>query len=256
MDPSSAATTPPLLFDDAIKLKSHVKLSVRIESTHLQCDGCDTVEDATWMDAKLIYVSQGPWDVALLKVSCAQPLVPISFHPSFRHSTPASSTSHCLPAVGSHALAIGHALFAPASALLTTVTAGVLSKVVHLATPAPFPALLVTSAAVHNGNSGGALIDQHTGYFIGMVTSNVMHTPVAPNHRPPVHVREGVESYASEDRQVELQHQYDDVVSHEEESRQTQMAAMILPHLNFSIPYTALLPLLDFCEGGAQGQRR
>jgi hypothetical protein len=268
--PDGSTISPPeapshLLYEDAIRLKRHVKVSVRLESTHMQLqpDEDPSTIEAEWMTAHLVYVSQGPWDVAIMKINSTHPLHAVAIHPSYRHAT-TQGQRECLPAVGSRALAVGHALFAPGSALAPTVTAGVLSKIVYLQHTVPssgipseqksapdIPSLLVTSAAVHNGNSGGLLVDEQTGYLLGMVTSNVMHTPVEPNYVPEVHVRKGRESYAPEEELTILQQQFDETAKAQEEARQSKQVQLILPHLNFTIPYTALLPLVEFCEGGA-----
>lgn len=322
-DPASAFTPAipdkQLLFGDSILIKSHVRLSVRVDRHQIidasqidyPIDEYGSTDDGSpvdmgWTPATLVYVSQGPWDVAIIKVDlpAGYRLCPIEFHPAARASLAASDgriqPTPSMPRVGSGAVAIGHALFAPACGLRPTVTAGVLSKVVSLpmtahaqhhgaSGPSSFPALLVTSAAVHNGNSGGLLVDASSGYCLGMVTSNVMHTPVDPNHMPHVLVRTGRDSHASEERIQEMQHKHEEHTKASEEIRQAQIPPNIIPHLNFrshkhidthahararlplkkrqmlialessslcSIPYTALLPLLEFCEGGAQGECR
>lgn len=254
-----AMSEPTLLYDDAIRLKSFARLSVRVDGVHQQrVDGeeeGDILSDAGWLGARLIYVSKGPWDVAILKVACSRPLWPIAVHPTFRRvSTATTPPVGCLPSVGSAALAIGHALFAPASALPPTVTAGVISKVVHLSSedgPPPrasstYPALVMTSAAIHNGNSGGLLIDRASGYLLGMVTSNVMHTPVAPHAMSPTLVRKGPDSYAHEGRVTELQRVHDETCRIDEETRQTEMGHTIIPHLNFR---SATARNIFECEG-------
>lgn len=41
------------------------------------------------------------------------------------------------------------------------------------------PAMLLTTAAVHSGASGGAVLDTASGRLLGLVTSNAKHTPSA-----------------------------------------------------------------------------
>jgi len=251
----------PLLYRHAIQLQTGFNVSVRVDAQQMMMGTDDAADDSSqsqWFDAEIVYVSQGPWDAALLHIRCPHPLFPVAFHPasvSFPSYGPLPSS--CLPPLGSSVLAIGHALFPPTSALRPTVTAGVLSKVVRLPLPFdvntssevsassctkqpqptfPYPTLLATSAAVHNGNSGGLLVDEQSGYFLGMVSSNVMHTPVWP-HYFAAHPKN------DEERAVEEE---------EIRKRNEQVIATIIPHMNFSIPYTALLPLLRFCQGGGQ----
>jgi hypothetical protein len=312
---------PPLLYDSSIRLQSHVSLTVRVEGHHLRSapscatsDGADSchhehedderqasaadgahyqdddapplhaVERSEWLPARAVYVSQGAWDVALLKVDVEHPLCPVMFHPAAMASAsvaePFAPSAEDLPSVGSNVLVIGHALFPPLSSLQPTITAGILSKVVRLnlpqetpqpsAAPLPssshdapaaaatgavgpaVPALLCTSAAVHNGNSGGLLVHESSGLFLGMVTCNVMHSPLWPHHFG-AHVRRGAESAETDPMRLEaFAAAWDEAERREEERRSEHCGSVILPHLNFSVPYTALLPLRQFCLNGAQ----
>ncbi|XP_047163563.1 glyoxysomal processing protease, glyoxysomal isoform X4 [Vigna umbellata] len=105
------------------------------------------------------------------------------------------------PSTGSKAFVIGHGLFGPkrGMTLLTqsicfflgffpSVCSGVVAKVVEAKTPQSylpiqpehlhnreyFPAMLETTAAIHPGASGGAVINSD-GHMIGLVTSNARH---------------------------------------------------------------------------------
>lgn len=265
---SAAAPTepprPPLLFDSAIRLQSFARLVVRVESHH--CNTAEAVSSASasdsprsggaWLPAKVVYISQGAWDVCVLKIECEHPLCPVSFHPAALASAPVPpSPPEDLPAVGSDVLVIGHALFSPASSLLPTVTAGVLGKVVRMRSPSPaspaWPALLSSTAAVHNGNSGGLLVSADSGLFLGMVTSNVMHSPLWPHHFP-ARVRVGRESHEQDAAKLaELAAQDDELERRGDEARARATVSVIMPHLNFTTPYTALLPLRQFCLDGA-----
>ncbi|XP_077221528.1 protease-like protein [Tasmannia lanceolata] len=135
----------------------------------------DHVEPRIWCDAKAVYVSKGPLDIALLQLeSVPKELCPIV--PDFNYPSP-----------GSKAHVIGHGLFGPRTDLLPSVCSGVVARVVetqrppHLYGPGELetgerylPAMLETTAAVHPGVSGGAVINAD-GHMIGLVTSNARH---------------------------------------------------------------------------------
>ncbi|XP_068654486.1 glyoxysomal processing protease, glyoxysomal isoform X4 [Aristolochia californica] len=86
---------------------------------------------------------------------------------------------------GSNVHVIGHGLFGPRADLQPSVSSGVVAKVVVMQRPVDhydldstiegrFPAMLETTAAVHPGVSGGAVVDSD-GHLIGLVTSNARH---------------------------------------------------------------------------------
>ncbi|MED6174800.1 hypothetical protein PIB30_072388 [Stylosanthes scabra] len=131
----------------------------------------DHVTPSLWCDAKVLYVCKGPWDVALLQLkSIPDKLLPIVMDFS-------------QPTTGSKAYVIGHGLFGPKHGFFPSVCSGVVAKVVEAKTPQSyqsihtheqFSAMLETTAAVHPGASGGAVINSD-GHMIGLVTSNARH---------------------------------------------------------------------------------
>ena len=177
-----------------------------------------------WARADLVYLSRGAWDVALLKIvpesssASSSPLALVAIPPQLQ---PARCGQDCL--------VVGFPLIAPRSGLCATVTAGIVSRVVKVpisdhaianqsqsagdgdAGGFDGPLLLQSDAAVHNGNSGGALLAwtpapmpmSHSRHctqdcesarekggggggangrveLIGMVTSNVRHSRRMP----------------------------------------------------------------------------
>ncbi|XP_027932289.1 glyoxysomal processing protease, glyoxysomal [Vigna unguiculata] len=137
----------------------------------------DHIKPWIWCDAKVVYVCKGPWDVALLQLeSVLDDLLPITMDFS-------------RPSTGSKAFVIGHGLFGPKRGFFPSVCSGVVAKVVEAKTPQSylsiqpehlhnrefFPAMLETTAAIHPGASGGAVINSD-GHMIGLVTSNARHS--------------------------------------------------------------------------------
>ncbi|THU45133.1 hypothetical protein C4D60_Mb02t14660 [Musa balbisiana] len=171
--------------------KNYRKTSVRL----------DNMEHQFWCDASVVYVSNGPIDVALLQldhVPCQ--LCPIN--PEF----------HC-PSIGLPVHVIGHGLLGPRSDIWPSVSTGIVSHVVRVPEPLHIeksgivetekrsvPVILQTTAAVHPGASGGAVVDSD-GHMIGLITSNAKHG-----------------------------------------------GGRTIPHLNFSIPCAALLPIFRFSD--------
>ncbi|KAK9267768.1 hypothetical protein L1049_010202 [Liquidambar formosana] len=134
----------------------------------------DHVDPWIWCDARVVYVSKGPLDIALLQLEFVpDQLCPIGM-------------DFARPSPGSKAYVIGHGLFGPRSDFFPSVCFGVVAKVVtakmHLSyqsslqndTLGDFPAMLETTAAVHPGGSGGAVVNSD-GHMIGLVTSNARH---------------------------------------------------------------------------------
>lgn len=134
----------------------------------------DHVDPSRWFDARVVYVSKGPLDVALLQLE----FVPDQLNPIVVDVT--------CPSPGSNVFVIGHGLFGPRCDSLPSVGVGVVAKVVeakrtltsqtglHVNKQESFPAMLETTAAVHPGGSGGAVLNSN-GHMIGLVTSNARH---------------------------------------------------------------------------------
>ncbi|XP_052301173.1 glyoxysomal processing protease, glyoxysomal isoform X4 [Populus trichocarpa] len=155
----------------------------------------DHADPWIWCDAKVVYVCKGPLDVALLQLEH----VPDQLCPT--------KVDFKSPSLGSKAYIIGHGLFGPrcdglpkakvsfhahsiplhfltCSGSSPSVCSGVVSKVVKTKAPpycqslqgrnSHIPAMLETTAAVHPGGSGGAVINSE-GHMIGLVTSNARH---------------------------------------------------------------------------------
>ncbi|KAL2484257.1 Glyoxysomal proCES [Forsythia ovata] len=137
------------------------------------CVRLDFMDPWTWSNASIVYVSRGPLDIALLKLETApDQLCPIVM----------DFTS---PSPGSKAYVIGHGLFGPRCNFLPSACLGVISKVIEAKRPLLhqsnqpsreelFPAMFETTAAVHPGSSGGAVVNSD-GHMIGLVTSNARH---------------------------------------------------------------------------------
>ncbi|KAF9095045.1 hypothetical protein BGX29_009204 [Mortierella sp. GBA35] len=138
-------------------LRSGISLRVRIDSPQQQL----------WVDdCELVFVSESCWDVALIKIP--ETCVLNGFLPHLPLRTP-DEISRMKPIVkGTPLFAIGHGIFGPSSGILPLITSGICSKVV---THAGKPAMLLSSAPVHRGNSGGVLVNTD-GQFVGLVTGN------------------------------------------------------------------------------------
>jgi hypothetical protein len=116
---------------------------------------------------------------------------------------------------GAPVAAYGHALYGNHwKQRRPSLSVGNLSKVVALHGR---PAMLQSSAAVHGGNSGGMLLNPE-GTVLGMVTSNVRHTP------PPSSA--------------------DDMATRKAKEKESEEGGALLVELNFSMPLVALEELL------------
>ncbi|KAH9748764.1 glyoxysomal processing protease [Citrus sinensis] len=142
--------------------RGHRKIRVRL----------DHLDPWIWCDAKIVYVCKGPLDVSLLQLGyIPDQLCPID-------------ADFGQPSLGSAAYVIGHGLFGPRCGLSPSVSSGVVAKVVKANLPSygqstlqrnsAYPVMLETTAAVHPGGSGGAVVNLD-GHMIGLVTSNARH---------------------------------------------------------------------------------
>ncbi|KAF9115925.1 hypothetical protein BGX27_005807 [Mortierella sp. AM989] len=138
-------------------LRSGISLRVRIDSPQQQ----------QWIDdCELVFVSESCWDVALIKIP--ETCVLNGFLP-FLPLRSKEELSRVKPIVkGMPLFAIGHGIFGPSSGILPLITSGVCSKVVTYSNQ---PVMLLSSAPVHRGNSGGVLVNTD-GWFVGLVTGN------------------------------------------------------------------------------------
>lgn len=134
----------------------------------------DHTDPRIWCDARVVYVSKGPLDIALLQLE----FVPGQLCPIIM--------DFACPSAGSKAYVIGHGLFGPRCDFFPSVCVGEVAKVVKSKMPLScqsslqeniledFPAMLETTAAVHAGGSGGAVVNSE-GRMIGLITSNARH---------------------------------------------------------------------------------
>ncbi|CAN8304032.1 unnamed protein product [Cochlearia groenlandica] len=126
----------------------------------------------TWCPAKTVYICKEKLDVALLQLEH----VPGKLQPI--------TADFSSPLLGSSAHVVGHGLFGPRCGLSPSICSGVVAKVVYakkrpympsvFQESTEFPAMLETTAAVHPGGSGGAVVNS-SGHMIGLVTSNARH---------------------------------------------------------------------------------
>ena len=149
---------------------------------------------SSWRDATCVYVSRGALDVAVLAVELspadAERLVPVRVRSSEREDydetspgAPVCVVGHAR--IGPNAVHAGHVDGSPA------VYPGVMSAIVrrtnrrtkpgaakrglkgaHMYRSTAPPAMYQTTASVHSGASGGAVVCQRHGTFLGLVTSN------------------------------------------------------------------------------------
>ena len=154
----------------------------------------DSHSSSSWRDATCVYVSRGALDVAVLAVELspanAERLVPVKLRVSSREDfdetspgAPVCVVGHAR--IGPNAVNAGHVDGSPA------VYPGVMSAIVRRTnrrtkpgaatrglkgastyrSTAP-PAMYQTTASVHSGVSGGAVVCPRHGTFLGLVTSN------------------------------------------------------------------------------------
>ncbi|PWA67909.1 Peptidase S1C [Artemisia annua] len=147
----------PEIFQSSSNKRNHQSIRVRV----------DYLDRWIWCDANVLYLSKGPLDIALLQLE----FVPDKLQPIVM--------DFICPSPGSKVYVIGHGLFGPRCDLLPSACVGVVAKVVKAQksieeTGQDFPAMIETTAAVHPGGSGGAILNSD-GHMISLVTSNARH---------------------------------------------------------------------------------
>uniref|UniRef100_A0A1D1XJL6 Glyoxysomal processing protease, glyoxysomal n=1 Tax=Anthurium amnicola TaxID=1678845 RepID=A0A1D1XJL6_9ARAE len=184
----SAAVNEPVCLDGRISPQSLWRTPDTINIAHKPTSsglGCKSyrglrvrlnhTEPWIWSDAKVVYISKGPLDIALLQLDFV-PRQLCAINPDF-----------LCPSVGSKVHVIGHGPFGPRSDIYPYISSGVVAKVVRSQFPPSLsrhggleseeefePVMLQTTAAVYPGMSGGAVISLD-GRMIGLVTSNARH---------------------------------------------------------------------------------
>lgn len=123
-----------------------------------------------WLQARVLHRFTGYLDIAVLQLvmggtpnSLLKPLRPIQL----------SRLTAAEPGL-SPVFVVGHGLFGPSLGWAPSVTAGSLARVISLGCSSLKPSMLITTAAVHAGASGGAVVDSK-GQLLGLVTSNARH---------------------------------------------------------------------------------
>lgn len=127
-------------------------------------DGAGGFEDVTF-EAEVLHIHEGCLDVALVRARPSAGRRELRFRPMRWHAGP------CVRE-GAAVWAVGHGLFGPGTPWLgPTVTAGHVAKVAL--GPTGRAAVIQSTAAVHRGCSGGALVDVACGSLLGLITTNV-----------------------------------------------------------------------------------
>ncbi|KAK3015884.1 hypothetical protein RJ639_005711 [Escallonia herrerae] len=167
--PTKLKTAEDTVDDEQRRYKSssaNICHSIRVRLDH--------TDPWTWCDARVVYVSKGSLDVALLQLE----FIPEMLCPMVVDFT--------CPSQGSKAYVIGHGLFGPRCDFFPSACLGVVAKVVETKRPPAqlssrgengpkrMPVMIETTASVHPGGSGGAVVNSD-GRMIGLVTSNARH---------------------------------------------------------------------------------
>jgi len=181
--------------------------------------------DGKWMAAEVVYVFAAPIDLAILKI--------------IRNNNNNNNNRILLPApavllgpsytlkAGSSVAVAGYPLWRPCTSTRPLVTTGTAALTVP-AGHGDAPAVILTTADVHAGASGGAVFDVETGCLIGVVTSN---TRLGRPQQPSLRASPGQPS-PSRDKK--------------------NQSVLLFPHLNYCLGSAVLDPVLQLLTA-AQG---
>ncbi len=128
-------------------------------------------EGFVWARARVLFLFTNHLDLAVLQLD-AESLSRLRLFPITLRDPP---TPSCSPrpgfgkAEGLGVVVVGHGLFGPGAAWPAAATHGNVCKVVRASGR---PCMLLTTAAVHSGASGAAVLDSADGRLVGLVTSN------------------------------------------------------------------------------------
>lgn len=116
----------------------------------------------TWRSGQVVYCCRQALDLALVQ-TVPDDNDPIDWSNHVIRTPEDGEWKSPLP--GTPALAVGHALFGPSSALHPSATCGCVSKSVSTS-------LIQSSATILRGHSGGALVSARDGSLLGLITSH------------------------------------------------------------------------------------
>ena len=136
-----------------------------------RCYVCEEGEIVSMtFEADVLQLFEGCLDAALLLARPRSGNAHVKFNPSLWRRR---ATAHDI-VQGIEVSAVGYGLFGPGCPWQgPAVTTGQLCKVAYSSGPPRRCAVLQSSAAVHRGCSGGALVAVESGQLLGMVTTNV-----------------------------------------------------------------------------------
>jgi S1-C subfamily serine protease len=134
-----------------------------------------------WLPARVLHCFTGHLDLAVLQVDRAHIA---SLEPGLLRPLQLAGRADTV-SPGDAAFVIGHGLFGPRLAWPPAITSGCVARVLLIPTPVQQqqqlghpgslkPSMVISTAAVHAGASGGALVDA-SGRLQGLVTSNARH---------------------------------------------------------------------------------
>lgn len=130
-----------------------------------------------WRKARVAYIFKAPLDLAIIELVEKKDF---QQHEDQHAVHAALSTSKKIH-LGQSVVALGYPLWRPVSdpsmhSMMPCVTQGNIAKIVHasidLSSTVHHPAVVMSTAAVYNGASGGALVDPENGHLLGLITSN------------------------------------------------------------------------------------
>ena len=184
-----------------------------------------------WFVGRLVHCFAPPFDLAVFRI----------VHPEdnerrlnpkdgLRFVSASFPPLHHQAVIGTPVFVCGCPLWRPRSSvkrgLHPVITHGNVSKIVfdHRGDPA----VVMTTAAVHAGASGGAVIDATTGHVVGLVTSN---TRLVPS------VRTGAKAAVEKSiRDTELS------------SPPGERSVRFFPHVNYALPWDVLRPIVRYVQ--------
>eukprot|EP01080_Neovahlkampfia_damariscottae_P005403 gene5403-9216_t len=147
---TNAHLIKPFLNFKTFKLKDNFFITIKLEEDELN----------KYYDGELIFISMGILDLAILKIKNK-----LKYKLNFIDLKKKKEIKK-----GEDIYVIGYPLFNPNSNISSTITKGILSNICNINKNEP--CLLQSTAMVHQGNSGGILLNKD-GMFLGIITSNL-----------------------------------------------------------------------------------